>query len=115
MIFSLDFNINKDDKKNPFIKIDYLYVNNDYNDLFNYKIKTNLLLNYDETKTIIKSLINYIENWGIKKNINKIIIDINSNLVRYNYELKDLGFIPTDKKCLFNPSWIEAEKIINSN
>ena len=115
MIFSLDFNINKDDKKNPFIKIDYLYVNNDYNDLFNYKIKTNLLLNYDETKTIIKSLINYIENWGIKKNINKIIIDINSNLGRYNYELKDLGFIPTDKKCLFNPSWIEAEKIINSN
>lgn len=96
IIFLLDFSINKEDKNNQFIKIDYLYVNND-------------LLNYDETKTTIKSLINYIENWGIKKNINKIIIE------RYNNELKELGFNPTDKKSLLNPSWIEAEKIINNN
>ena len=69
MIFLLDFNINKEDINNPFIKIDYLIVKN------------------DENKIIIKSLMNYIENWAIKENINKIIININL-----------LGFIPTNKK-----------------
>jgi len=69
MIFLLEFNINKNDINNPYIKIDYLQVNN------------------DENKIIIKSLMNYIENWAIKENINKIIININL-----------LGFIPTNKK-----------------
>ena len=112
-IFLLDFNINKNDINNPFIKIDYLYVNNDFNDK-KYNEKINILSN-EETKLIIKSLINYIEIWAIKKNIKKIIIDIHSNLERYEYELKDLGFNPTEKKCLLNPFWIEAEKIINNN
>lgn len=77
MVFLLEFNINKNDINNPNIKIDYLQVNN------------------DENKIIIKSLMNYIENWAIKENINKIIININL-----------LGFIPTELKIInkFNSS-----------
>jgi len=119
-IFSLDFNINKDDINNHFIKIDYLEINNDFydNKYTHYYDKTyrirNIIINDEENKLIRRSLINFIENWAIKENISKIIIDIHSNLERYNYELKDEGFIPTDKKCLLNPYWIEAEKIIKS-
>ena len=69
MVFLLDFNINKEDINNPFIKIDYLIVKN------------------DENKIIIKSLMNYIENWAIKEKIYKIIVNFNL-----------LGFIPTNKK-----------------
>jgi hypothetical protein len=115
IIYSLDFNINKDDKENTFIKIDNLYTNNEYYDIkyYDYYEKPIYkLLTNQENKLIRESLINFIENWAIKENINKIIIDIHSNLERYNYELKDLGFIPTNRCCLLNPYWIEAEKII---
>ena len=114
-IFTLDFNINKDDKENTFIKIDNLYTNNEYYDIKYidyYEKSIYKLLTKEENKLIRESLINFIENWAIKENINKIIIDIHSNLHRYNYELKDLGFIPTNRCCLLNPFWIEAEKII---
>jgi hypothetical protein len=68
MVFLLEFSINKNNINDIYIKIDYLEVKNDKN------------------KIIIRSLINYIENWAIKENIDKIIIDINI-----------LGFIPTNK------------------
>lgn len=115
MIFSLDFLINKEDINNTFIKIDYLYVNNDYYDIkYNeYFKKTNLILKESETKLIIKSLIYYIENIAKKENINKIIIDVHNNLERYNYELIDLGFIlNNDIISKLNPYWIQAEKFI---
>jgi hypothetical protein len=70
------------------------------------------LLKNDETKLILKSLINFIENFAKKNNINKIVIDIHNNLERFNYELKNLGFIITEKISLINPFWLEAEKII---
>ena len=115
-IFKLDFNINKNDVNNPFIKIDYLGINNDYYDK---KYKSSYPNLYDEnnitdeeTKLIKKSLIKYIENLALKENINKIIIDIHSNLERYNYELKEEGFIPTNNESYLNPFWIEAEKIL---
>lgn len=111
IIFSLDFSINKEDKKNKYIKIDYLEIDNDYYDIKNNN-KKKFILTKHETLLIKKSLINFVENWAIKNNINKIKIDINSNLERFNYELKDLGFFPTKNKCLINQFWIEAEKII---
>jgi hypothetical protein len=115
MIFSLDFFINKEDINNTFIKIDYLYVNNDfytikYNEFLK---KTNIILKDTETKLIIKSLIYYIENIAKKENINKIIIDVHNDLERYNYELIGLGFnLNNDIICKLNPYWIQAEKII---
>ena len=48
-------------------------------------------------------------------NINKITIDIHSNLNRYNYELKNEGFVITNKRCYSNPFWIEAEKNVYKN
>ena len=110
-IFKLDFTINNDDTNNRFIKIDYLDINNDfYNRKYNYYYKSNSLLTNDEVKMVRMSLIKFVENWGIKKNINKIIIDIHSNLERYNEEFKDLGFNITENKCLLNPYWFIAEK-----
>jgi|LakMenE18May11ns_1017448.scaffolds.fasta_scaffold9845995_3 hypothetical protein len=113
-IFKLDFTINNDnnnDNNDSFIKIDYLDINNDfYNRKYNYYYKSNSLLTNDEVKMVRMSLIKFVENWGIKKNINKIIIDIHSNLERYNEEFKDLGFNITENKCLLNPYWFIAEK-----
>jgi hypothetical protein len=114
LIFSLDFNINKNDLNNQFIKIENIIIDNDfydtkYNEIYK---KLNFYLNDNETKLIGKSLIIFIENYAIKNKINKIIIDIHSNLERFNYDLKDLGFNPTERRCLLNPFWIEAEKII---
>jgi hypothetical protein len=114
LIFLLDFNINKNDINNQFIKIENIIIDNDfydtkYNEIYK---KLNFFLNNDETKLIGKSLIIFLENYAIKNKIKKIIIDIHSNLERFNYDLKDLGFIPTDRRCLLNPFWIEAEKII---
>ena len=109
IIFSLDFSINKDDINNTFIKIDYMNINNDFYDKKD-KINKKILLD-DETNLIRISLLKFIENWAIKENIHKIIIDIHSNLERYNYELLNLGFIPNfSKKCKLNTFWIEAEK-----
>ena len=58
MIFSLDFNINKDDN---IIKIDYLYVNNDFFDIKykEYFQNRNKILKHDETKLIIESFLVY--------------------------------------------------------
>jgi hypothetical protein len=108
-IFYLDYSIN-----NNIIKIDNLYVNNDfydnkYRDFFENR---KFLLKTDETTLILKSLINFIEKFAKKNNINKIVIDIHNNLERFNYELKNLGFIITEKISLINPFWLEAEKII---
>ena len=112
-IFYLDYSINKENDNN-IIKIDNIYVNNDfydnkYRDFFENRKS---LLKNDETKLILKSLINFIENFAKKNNINKIVIDIHNNLERFNYELKNLGFIITERISLINPFWLEAEKII---
>lgn len=86
-------------------------INNDFYDKKN-KIKKILLLD-EETNLIRISLLKFIENWAIKENIHKIIIDIHNNLERFNYELLNMGFIPNfSKKCKLNPFWIEAEKIL---
>jgi hypothetical protein len=108
-IFSLDFKI-----KNNFIKIKHLSINNDFYDKYHNYNYNNIRLSEDETLMIKKFIFNdYIISYANNKNINKIIIDINSNLERYNYELKDEGFIPNyDNKCNKNPYWIQAEKNI---
>ena len=109
MIFNLDFIINKDNRDNNFIKIDYLEITNDFYNKKYYDYSKNLL-NDDEVKLILYSLITFIENWAIKKNIKKIKIEIHSNLERYNEEFKHLGFIIKENKKLFNSNWIEIEK-----
>jgi hypothetical protein len=110
-IFNLDFIINNEDVDNTFIKIDYLEINNDfYNKKFFDYSNLRILLQNDEVKLIRISLINFIENWAIKKNIKKIIIELHSNLERYNEEFKDLGFNIVENKKLLNQYWIEAVK-----
>ena len=106
-IFTLDLKINKD-----IIKIKHLSINNDYYE------KTLGIQNYltdEETQQIKTFIFDYIMNYSKENNIKKIIIDIHSNLERYNLELKDEGFIPNYKiKWYSNPYWIQAEKDINN-
>lgn len=111
LIYLMDFNINKNNYDDHYIRLNYLYVNNDFYEKKNNK--TIKLLNDDETKMVLKALIKFIENWAIKEKINKIIIDVHSNLERYNSEFKDLGFILTNKLSLINPHWVEAVKYID--
>ena len=95
-VFALDFNIAKD-----MLKIKHLSINNDKNSI----------TNYEESKEVKKFVFDLIKNIAIKKNVNKIVIDVHSNLNRYNYELKNEGFITNhDVKCYINPHWISAEK-----
>jgi hypothetical protein len=95
-VFALDFNIAKD-----MLKIKHLSINNDKNSI----------TNYEESKEVNIFVYDLIKNIAIEKNVNKIGIDVHSNLKRYNYELKNDGFITNhDIKCYTNPNWIRAEK-----
>lgn len=105
-IFALDFNISKD-----ILKIKHLSINNDYYDKIDNKNKNKL--NDEELMQVKFFVFDLIKNKAIEKNINKVIIDIHSNLERYNYDLKNEGFIPNfDIKSNDNPLWIQAEKTI---
>ena len=115
-IFALDFNITKD-----MLKIKHLSINNDYNDktsmtYYNQYDKNKVLLTQEESNEVKRFVFDLIYNTAIEKNINKVAIDINSDLGRYNCELKNEGFIPNyDNKCYSKSSWIQAEKIIYKN
>ena len=113
-VFKVDFSINREDKNNTFIKIDYLYINNDFYDKL-YKLNTGLVLKDEETLLLKHSIFKFIENWATRRNIDKIVIDIHTNLLRYNSELKDLGFVVTDTPSILNVNWVEAVKILNYN
>jgi len=95
------------------LKIKHLSINNDYNDknsITNYD-ENKLKLTDEETKEVNIFVYDLIKNIAIEKNVNKIGIDVHSNLKRYNYELKNDGFITNhDIKCYTNPNWIRAEK-----
>ena len=119
-IFALDFSITKD-----MLKIKHLSINNDFYDK---KSITNNYNQYDYDKNKIKLsdeeslevkffVFDFIKKTAIEKNVNKVVIDIHSNLERYNYELKKEGFIPNyDIKCYDNPFWIQAElKLFKNN
>ncbi len=104
-VFALDFNIAKD-----MLKIKHLSINNDKNSITNYE-ENKLKLTDEETKEVNIFVFDLIKNIAIEKNANKIGIDVHSNLKRYNYELKNEGFITNhDIKCYTNPHWIRAEK-----
>ena len=60
-VFKVDFSINREDKNNAFIKIDYLYINNDFYDKL-YKLNTGLVLNDEETLLLKHSIFKFIEN-----------------------------------------------------
>ena len=116
-IFTLDFNITKD-----ILKIKHLSINNDYNDntkmiYYNNKYDENkLLLTITESNEIKRFVFDLIYTTAIENNIDKIVIDIPSDLGRYNLELKNEGFILNyDNKCYLNPDWIHAEKKIYKN
>jgi hypothetical protein len=104
-IFSLDLIINDDN-----IKIEHLYINNDYYDReYNSNIKN---LSNNEVLMLKKVIFDYIEDLAISKNKNKLIIDIHNNMKRFDNELKEEGFITTYNRCVDNPFWFEAVKYI---
>jgi hypothetical protein len=108
-IYNLQF---KTDNNN--IKIQRLRINNDY---YNNNYDTdcyesyNKIISKDEYKMIKTSIIDYLINLGKESNYKKIIINVHPNLERFDYELKDEGFI-IDNKASDNHFFKEAIKLI---
>jgi hypothetical protein len=103
IIGALDYSIH-----DTFIKIDYLFINDEEKLYMNY----NFFLNEDDAEKLVHSFILYIKDIAKKENKNKIIIDVHNNLRYYNKYYKDEGFCITKRKSKDNPFWIETE--INS-
>ena len=105
-ILSANYKICRDN-----IKIDYLYINNDY---YGKKFSSLIILNDEEYKLLKIAFFNYIETIAYKNGKRIIIIDIHKNMERYEYELKEVGFINTDR-ISYNHFWYEAEKILKND
>jgi hypothetical protein len=98
-IGALDYTIH-----DTYIKIDYLCINNsELKNMYN-----NPLDKY-ESEDLITSLINFIKIIAKKENKDKIIIDVHENLQLYEKYYYYNGFDITNRKCIKNPFWIEAE------
>jgi hypothetical protein len=108
-IYNLQF---KTDNNN--IKIQRLRINNDY---YNNNYDTdcyewnNKIITKDEYKMVKTSIIDYLINLSKENNYKKIIINVHPNLERFNYELKDEGFI-IENKLSDNYFFKEAIKLI---
>ena len=98
-IGALDYTIH-----DTYIKIDYLSINNSEN-----KNMYNNPLDQYESEDLITSLINFIKNIAKKENKNKIIIDVHENLRLYEKYYYYNWFDITNRKCIANPFWFEAE------
>jgi hypothetical protein len=93
-----------------YIKIDYLYINDDDN-IINYKLYNNPLNNY-ESEDLVNSLIRFIENIAKKENKHKIIKDVHENLRIFQKYYYYNGFNVTNKRSTENPFWVEIEIIL---
>lgn len=98
-IGALDYNINNDH-----IKIEYLNIADDESYINH--------LDLINSAKLTTSLINFTVNEAKKKNKQKIIIDVHSNLRLYDKYYKYNNFKVTNRKCVDNPYWIEIELII---
>jgi hypothetical protein len=106
-IFKLNYTLHQNN-----INIDYLSINNDYYHKKKEKKicnKNDIILNETEYRLLKHSLFKHIEYYAIFNNVNKITIITHHNLKRYNYEIKEEGFIPTN----INPYYIETVKYIH--
>ena len=98
-IGALDYTIH-----DTYIKIDYLCINNS-----EMKNMYNNPLDQYESEDLIISLINFIKIIAKKENKDKIIIDVHENLRLYEKYYYYNGFDITNRKCIKNPYWFEAE------
>ena len=98
-IGALDYTIH-----DTYIKIDYLCINNS-----EIKNMYNNPLDQYESEDLITSLINFIKIIAKKENKDKIIIDVHENLRLYEKYYYYNGFDITNRKCIPNPFWFEAE------
>lgn len=87
------------------IKIDYIEVNDGENTNMNYDIS----LDDHEAYELNKSIIYFIKSVAIENQKNKIILDVHENLRVYEKYFKNIGFKITNRKCIDNPYWVEAE------
>ncbi len=83
--------------------------------MYTNKFNERIILTDYEYISLKEAIFNYIEMTAYKNGKTKLIIDIHNNMERYEYELKDIGFIKTDRRCLDNSFWYEAEKILKND
>jgi hypothetical protein len=96
-------------KKEKEIKIDYLDVNDSDYPRFETDEKSPEMLDDIESKEIVNSLIEFLENIAKKEKKEKIIIDVHKNLYIYNKYYSIKGFVVTNRQCNENRNWFEAE------
>jgi hypothetical protein len=106
-IGSIDIFKNDIDKK---LIIKWFLINDElFARTHNYMYK--LPLDYIDTKLIKDIIFNYAFNVAKINNYEKIELDVHRNLTYYNeYNLKDYGFVLTNKRALDNHNWIITEK-----
>ena len=90
-----------------YIKINYIYVNNEENKINKMLYINNL--NENETENLITSIINFIKIVAKNENKKKIILDVHQNLNLYKKYYIWEGFRITNRKCSDNPFWCETE------
>jgi hypothetical protein len=96
-------------KKEKEIKIDYLSVNDSDYPHFEEDKKSPEMLDDIESKEIVNSLIEFLENIAKKEKKEKIIIDVHKSLYTYNKYYGTKGFVLTNRECKDNRNWFEAE------
>ena len=106
-IAALDYSIHPEH-----VKIDYLNVNDD-----DFGIRPsqeeNSRLSITESTYIHNALLKHVKNYTKNEGKTKIIIDVHSNLKIFNKYYFSNGFKNTNRKCIDNPFWLEAEFVIN--
>lgn len=100
-ISAIDYSINDD-----FVKIEYMNLNDENSGLGH---KTKYLLSKNDVNELNASMFEYIKNVAKENKKNKIIVDVHNNLRIFNIYYKDYGFVATNRRCVDNPFWIEAE------
>jgi hypothetical protein len=87
-----------------YIKIDYLYINHDEP-----KNLYNSLLHEYECEDLINALIHFLKIVAKKEKKSKIILNVHQNLRLYLKYYYVEGFEITNRKCNYNPVFIEIE------
>lgn len=60
------------------------------------------------------ALIEYVKNFAKAEYKSKIIIDVHKNLRIFDKYYRPLGFTATERRCIDNGYWVEAELYIDN-
>jgi len=98
------------EKHEDAIKIASLFLN--YSTYPSFNVNKKQILDDDELAEIKTLLIEYIKNIAKLENKKKIFVDVHYRLKYYKLYYEKEGFVITNRRCLDNSYWIEAELLL---